>query len=99
MDEKVTRRRIRRAVDPGEGFPDAGLLERTMNRLQESDRGRPRPWPWLVAVAVVVLTAASVGMLMASRQQHSSAGPLHVAPGASGPGPTIAVSSTRSGVV
>src|SRR5437879_2865994 len=98
MDEKVTRQRIRRAVDPGEGFPDAGLLERTMNRLQESDRGHPRPWPWLVAAAVAVLTAGAVGTLMVSRLPHS-ASPLQVAPGASGRVPTIALPSTRSGVV
>src|SRR2546429_2578585 len=99
MDERVMRQRIRRAVEPGEGFPDAGLLERTMNGLQESDTGHSRPWPWLVAVAVVMLTAASVGVLMVSRLPRSSAGPLQVAPGASGRVPTIALPSTRSGVV
>jgi photosystem II stability/assembly factor-like uncharacterized protein len=97
MDDRLIRQRVRRALDPGHGFPDESLLDRTMNRLQEADGRQVRPGPWLAAVAVVLLTLASVGMLVMSRIGPASVVPAR--PGAPGPAPVISVTSTRSGGV
>jgi photosystem II stability/assembly factor-like uncharacterized protein len=97
MDDRLIRQRVHRALEPGHGFPDPSLLDRTMNRLQESDGRQVRPGPWLAAVAVVLLTLASVGMLIMSRFGHTSVGPAR--PAAPGPPPNISVTSTRSGTV
>jgi hypothetical protein len=68
MDERVTRRALKRALDPGAGFPSATLLERSMGRLGE----RPAPverrsGQRLAAAVAAVLVLVLVGVLLVAR--------------------------------
>ncbi|HYW27397.1 MAG TPA: hypothetical protein VE953_24715 [Terriglobales bacterium] len=67
MDDYDVRRRIRRAIDPGPGFPGPMLWERTVSRLDEPPEAPRRPWQIAVLAAVAILAAASVGVLLVSR--------------------------------
>jgi photosystem II stability/assembly factor-like uncharacterized protein len=89
MDERVTRRALKRALDPGAGFPSATLLERTMGRLGERPAAAERRSGQRLAAAVAaVLLLASVGVLLLAR--------LHSAPGVESPA-AVGTSPTRIG--
>jgi photosystem II stability/assembly factor-like uncharacterized protein len=94
MDEQGVRRSIRRAVEPGPGFPDPALLDRTMARLGE-ERSSSGQLHWLAAAVTVAMTVSIVGALMVTRLGALSARqPADIPTQAGWTGPT---SETRIG--
>jgi photosystem II stability/assembly factor-like uncharacterized protein len=81
MDDHDVRRRIRRAIDPGPGFPGPMLWERAVSRLDEPREPRRGPWHVVALVAVAVAFSASAGVLLLSRSAVDS-GELPAAAGA-----------------
>ncbi len=71
MDDHEVRRRIRRAIDPGDGFPAPMLWERAVSRLAELPEPRRGPWHRLVVAAVVLAGVAAAGLLLLSRSEGS----------------------------
>src|SRR5215469_10737699 len=71
MDEHEARRRIRRALDPGPGFPGPMLWERAVSRLDDPAEPRRGPRQALALAAVVLCAAAVAGALVLSRSVES----------------------------
>jgi photosystem II stability/assembly factor-like uncharacterized protein len=105
MDEHQVRRRIRRAIDPGPGFPAPMLWERAVSRLDEPAEPRRRPWQAISLAALLLCVVAVAGGLRLSRsvQSPDQSRAATVAPAAaptpqpSPPAPASPPASTRPG--
>jgi photosystem II stability/assembly factor-like uncharacterized protein len=105
MDDHEVRRRIRRAIDPGPGFPAPMLWERAVSRLDEPAETRRGRWHAAALAAVLLCFVAIAGGLRLSRSVESrdQPPPVTVAPAAAPAAPStppvpMPPTSTRPGV-